>query len=1159
MELLNLYKEENKEILYSLSWLNKNSTFDKSIGNFTQIDLFTFLENISQFDYKKDTFYDDIYYILEYTQDTILYLIRNINKEIKREHKILPVSQAKEFDRESILWLSRQNGRTIKEKLKNNKIKTVKRYDNVDTYENRIFKILLKKLILVYDARDDLQEFTHLFIKIRKWLKSDDAKSIDEHKRVVYNNILLHHQHYSKIFKSYKWLNSLNEKIDKLLKMYPKQTYLIIIMDMLAKLQYKSNTLVKPSKIEIDTHSFGIKCDFNNALLNKVKLLNIKISNTDISKFKDIDNINKTLIEDQLEISLNQNRIFGINPIVSDNVYLDLFRLSPICKINDDIINFPILIKQKIDTQIINANNTKVIDLNREIFTLPEILKTYDTDILKYFLEDFTKYFESSKVNYIIPDYVNIFEFSQVKKTINSYFKNNRVVPKSILAGLEYLFESDCNEGDTLIYIQKDHNNTIFVTPLLIRYDETLKSITNCLYIEKHPTKRLTESTDILDAVSEIFPRETSKKLLNKFLQNGIKILKKENIVFQNNDDILTLEKLKIPNTRLDETSLGEIKKMYTSYKLFQKDTIYLDDDNIENLNNFSKLFQYENDGFTLWREHLPKLSMQTRQNGYFDEFVLVSDESEVINGNIKISNHFIIPANTNKLSFPLLFDEESINFEAYLTSNDFPLSNDVVCELKLTYNYEDETPYALTFISLDSSIKPLKVSWREIQYKECKDLPIPIYPCKRKWEEFSKDPKRDGSGYSNLLEWIDERLALLDINKLPEYIIEKETDEAINSIQTGYFVFGKFDAQGKYFCFVDVGGEDVFCHSSNFIEDFDVNQLSKGHKVFLKVVANRENANRKNGHFISFTGISKELIIENIKNKLIYRQENKSINEKTDDILKAIKSLQYPLRTIWNNHSLVEDDVPNEFRKKMFFYLDLALELMANKEVSIKLKNELLFFFSALHQDMPKIVSDTLVAFSLDLEKNNKYIVNIALSLGNCELKWQKNILNNVINQLDNTILHDSIMEILAIASWRSENFIFVLNIIEIQRIINSLISSLEHKVNLLKNNSKRGRTINNTVKQFELLLALIRLRENNQNILCPQDVLTKRCINTVDKITKLYVENNITIRTRLKIELGQQENFEKIPDLFHALRIYLTGDTNSANSIKIIGISDD
>jgi len=216
MEFLKLYDAENRDLLCSMSWLNRNSNFDKSIGSFTEIDLFTFLENIIQFDYEKDIFYDDIYYILEYAEKSILHLINNINKEIKREHKIMPISQAREFDKKTILWLSRQDGRTIKEKLKNNKIKAVKRYRNVDTYENRIFKILLKKLVLVEEKKEHIQSNGDFISKIRRWLRSEDAKNINEYGSIVYNNMLLHHPHYSKIFKSYKWLNRLLSQLKNL-------------------------------------------------------------------------------------------------------------------------------------------------------------------------------------------------------------------------------------------------------------------------------------------------------------------------------------------------------------------------------------------------------------------------------------------------------------------------------------------------------------------------------------------------------------------------------------------------------------------------------------------------------------------------------------------------------------------------------------------------------------------------------------------------------------------------------------------------------------------------------------------------------------------------------------------------------------------------------
>ncbi len=105
---------------------------------------------------------------------------------------------------------------------------------------------------------------------------------------------------------------------------------------------------------------------------------------------------------------------------------------------------------------------------------------------------------------------------------------------------------------------------------------------------------------------------------------------------------------------------------------------------------------------------------------GYFEEFILVDENSKIVNGTIEIKNHFSIPANTTELSFPLLFGEEDINFEAYITSNQLPFKKDVECKLELKYNYEDETPYKLKFIPLDKEYRPLNVEWREIQQKEC-------------------------------------------------------------------------------------------------------------------------------------------------------------------------------------------------------------------------------------------------------------------------------------------------------------------------------------------------------------------------------------------------------------------------------------------------------
>jgi hypothetical protein len=742
MELLELYKEENRDILYSMSWLNKNSIFDKSIGSFKDIDLFTFLENINRYDYKKDTFYDDVYYILEYTQDTILYLIKNINKEIKREHRVMPISQAKEFDRVSILWLSRKNGRTLKEKLSNGKIKAVERYSNIDTYENRIFKILLKKLVLIYEERCDLGEFEHLFIKIRKWLKSDEAKSIDEYKKIVYNNILLHHKHYSKIFKSYKWFNSLNEKVESYKDIYPEQIRSILKFEILTQLQFKSKKNILPRTLQIDYKDNNFELKVKDYILDlQLDEIISQITTNVLEKklpFQVINKFSEHIINKQLKIKLDEDRVFSIEN-KTDEVFIDFFRLFPIAKVEEKIIEFPVIIKQKIDNSIVNANNTKIIDLNHEFYTLPEVLKTFDTNILKYFLDDFIHYFKDTKLNYIVPDYVNIFEFAQVKKTINSYFKNNRLVPKSIVSGLKHIFDKDVKINDTLLYIQRNHNNELYVTPLLVKYDEKLKKITNGFYIERHPTKKIKNTSDeMLNSLNKIFKKEISEKLLNKFLQNGLKGIKKEHIVFYEQEKIIDLNEFKIPKSKY--SSIEKIKTLYKSNSLFSKKTLFLDDSNKENLANFKKLMQCESDDMNLWREHLPNLSMEIIRNGYFDEFSLVNEKTEIIDKRINISDTFTIPKSTDELSFPLIFDNEKIGYIAYLKSKEFPFSENVECKLELIYDYEREDIYQLGFMPLDEKFPTIRVEWQKEKEKVFEKLIYPQYPKMAILEENIED-----------------------------------------------------------------------------------------------------------------------------------------------------------------------------------------------------------------------------------------------------------------------------------------------------------------------------------------------------------------------------------------------------------------------------------
>ena len=1108
---------------FLISWINKNRGFDKSIGEYKTPDLFTFLENIYEFDYKSEKFYDDIYYILTYVEKSASFLFENLNSNIKRKNELTHISRAKTFDTNSLLWLGRQEGRTLKEKVKNNKIKALQKYYDYDTYENRLFKLFLKKILKKVELRDDLSEFEEFIFKIRRFLRSEKAEYINENRNIVYNNLLLHHKHYYKIYKSYKWLNSINQKESFFNENSQKILDKIFRFDILCRIQYNTFSKVLPKNL-LWERFWDI--NLNDFLLNK------KIEHLFYKKdFRKIDVNSLAFIKKYMHLSI-VNRYFNIKQDAK-NVFVDMFRLFPIARINDENITFPVFVKQLDKRSVINANNTKIIDLNREFYTLPEILKTYNLDILTLFLEDFKKYFKNVQINYILPDYIDTFKFSKAKKLINSYF-HGRKIPKSVLAGLSYIFKNKVARNDILIYIQKNHENELFVTPLLIDFDKKLLLVTNGLFIKRYPTKKIKKSNDIINYLKNLFDKKTAQKILNKFLQNGIKGLNKTKTALLYNNKLYYFSNLDFINP--SSVNEDEVKNFYDINIFENKNYKEIKDDKFENLKVFEKNLKYEQKGYILWREYIPKLSLEVLNNyGVYEEFVLVDKNSKMEDETIVIDKHFIIPKNMKSIALPLKFEDTLISFEAYISSNEMPFREDVECELKLIYNYELENPYNLIFYPLNKNYKPLKVKWKE---KKEKKLPFPLYPSKKVWEDFLND------NGSNLPEWILERLELLEL-KVPMYKVKNETKEVLEDIKESYIVSNIMrDKKNHKFFFVKGNERDINCNETQFIENIDINTLKRGDRVKFYVP--------KNSNFAKYIHINninlKPIIEDDIYKKHLYFHSKMNFKEKTEDIAKSLYTIRVPVLKMWSNMSLNDEFVPKDFKEKIDYYKRMAFDIMLNKECDESLKKELQFFLSAIHEDtLPQFYE-----YMLNLSSKGILYENMALLIKGMNHKWQKELFFNIIKQISNPL----VLKLLAIAVWRDEKFVFFLKDY-IDEILVSLLDNLKKSFDKLKEfPSKKSKKI--LTSNLELLFALIRLREKSPDFLNPNEDITKEFLKILNDITMFIVTNNIELISKIELSLKNDSN-NKIPDFLYALNIYLRGDLNMAKSIKITGVGND
>lgn len=976
-KLSTLYKAENIELLETISLLNFANGFDKSIANFKDSDLFSFLERVESYKFENFKNYDDLSYILDMLKDAFRHISQHISSQIRRTHKIMPLSQAKELDSKSIEWIAKQNGITIKQKLAQGKVLGVKRYNFIDNPENRVLKIVLMRLVAIYEFRPFEEG---LYNKMTRFIQ-DSLSEVNHKAQIIPNNILLHHKHYAKFYKTYKWLNHL-ESIMNDFKAFEnnvletrEELKKIIVLALLHKY---TNARILPSDLDIKQKEYSIKFESKWLLdINLNQYINNEKSLKDF-KLKALELIGK---DDKIKhITPPANKINSKD----SNIFMDMFRLYPLAYIDSKDskqITMPLLLKQEIDNKIINANHTKIIDMNRKFHTLPESLLLKNSKVFSIFLSDIKEFVnESNSLFYVLPDYItNIFDFNDKHRSIRTYFNKAFFINKSILAAAKMLFQSQLNKDDTLLYFQRNNKGKIFVTPILVRYKDELKnSKSDGLYLEKHPSKQIESNPKNTD--------ELVQKLLEKCLQNGLKALNQNNIkCYANNKvyDMPTLQEEK-PNNDIER-----VKQLYKNSKsLFRKEIKIIQDDPKENLIYFAELIQQKEAGFKIWGERLPKLDIGIDSGFEMKKFNLVNDESELDSSNaINIKERFRIPANVASVSAPLFLEDENIKYHMLLESHIMPFKEDIVCDLTLQYNYENENIYTLIFTPLDKNLPQIEAKWHKGKIKQKrKDMSkiYPPYPRIKSIDELQHYPKKDGSGENNLFEWVET-----SVKRIQNVLKQK-----IKLSATIYHI--KRDV-----CFAkDEQGDEIFYHKNRFINQAEWENINEGDVIYL----------------IKRTG------------KQGYGGDFVSLKTPIEQATTILLNTRFPMISIFNGHSLRDNDIPDSFRTAIGNFMSF-MEHKLRDINDENFKNEFLFFCSTMHDCSP--ISKYLV----DKANNLGFLILLALSIGNAKLPWQKEILDSVCKNKSTKQV-----TILAISLWRSEDLVFRIEHSFTNRIIHNI-----------------------------------------------------------------------------------------------------------------------
>ncbi len=236
------------------------------------------------------------------------------------------------------------------------------------------------------------------------------------------------------------------------------------------------------------------------------------------------------------------------------------------------------------------------------------------------------------------------------------------------------------------------------------------------------------------------------KKYDDRLRYNGVDLVVKENHKSKTfNHCGLVLERQKSDDS----------KKSLILQDSFIKEDLILENFFIKKaLKNFKRALGLEKEGFILYKECLPKLSMEVIKDGRFKNFEIIKDKTILGDKEtLEIKTPFIIPKGLESLALPLILNEEKIAYQGKITSKDFPLENDERYKLTLTYDTGTEFKYVLEFKPVNNDLKPIVIEWQRIDTRGV-ELPTPDPIKKPSIDELKNDfnPKRGKS--SDLFEW---------------------------------------------------------------------------------------------------------------------------------------------------------------------------------------------------------------------------------------------------------------------------------------------------------------------------------------------------------------------------------------------------------------------
>jgi hypothetical protein len=913
----------------------------------------------------------------------------------------------------------------------------------------------------------------------------------------------LSHRDYRRVWDAWRWLQKLDDDLEKDVQALGQRRELIETWDGFALKFSQGKTLFGSMPVLFDYDSFSIE-----TWCAPIQIGTDEIDRTDVERQNFIGAVCVDLArvrpmfatQDSLKASeLREQFVWQYWQRDSQSTSIELFDA-------DLVVEHPDAVTVS-SQDLFFGGNTELITLDAAARSFSQKLNTI---------------FTSSTLQWLYPDHLNDFELGLLRRNINSRFAGAEPLPRSVAAVFEAIDYSRIGRDGFQVVVYDESNGVVSATKLIARFDSGLLErlpVTNGYYWERTPTIVLSSASD--DGVSG----------------RGYVSVDQSGQVRNGSSTFTRAELREAPGRYRDIVGDSDIQMIVNGSPVLGGVRL--------------RSLQLQATEIPLWRDQIPELSIKAIVNGLWEAIPLVGAHTNVrpIRGQeveipIPEGSHAPLGPGVPKFDFPLFQgrSDNKIGFEAFLSSPSFPLSSLTQFRMKLTYTYGADDPYKLQFLAIgkdgkrDTTIQPIVATWRPIAKStesELENLPLPDLGEKAQWHQFTNWPSirpdpRTGANTWNFFTVIQQVLA--DLGS-----IESRIKKIASSRVVGIIKKKGLNDNGQVFLFVDVDGEDVYCNEYEFLGTVSDSQMTPGDRVFLNI--ERKNG-RTRGLNVTF-GQNQTQLVE---------------TKQFDYIRRRLNGASFPSHMVWNRgRSITELDCPAEFKIAVEQGREIAQRLHDSESTPKSLRNDLLVFLSRMHKDAPSETIRNIELLAAQTRLNQLELQCIAWSIGDCSESWQERILYRVL-QPD----FPGTTYVLSIAFLKCPQIVENLGYNEVVQILYQLEDELTSE--LQSPPSKGG--IRRCTYAFEVLLALLYTRCSEdietKRLLAPEEYFGVVFKDMIDDVARILRDYQLTLRSRVEMRADTKAIDEKWqPDLLVALRRTLTG-SDGATALRISWASE-